>query len=290
MAGREGVYAPDEEEISMPEEEIAKSPKAYSWVDLRAACHPDSVARRTVEIDAVGDDFYPNLNHDELDYQLPDSQGAFVYDHIREGDLCWNPKLKDIHGNFLVPLVKLPLKRNRLYPVFSWSTYFASSDITIPTTYRFDFSQYKLPTWQERTPKIAWRGSLTGMFIREGENIMVGQRFRMWTLVQSKFAQAPIFISIVSQGRRAYKLSTALVGKVVNQWSDVGPVSRWASLSGTKVGLMMENLYEWATFQSVDERNSFKMLLDLDGYGWSARYRELLRTGGAVVKAAAFRK
>ncbi len=109
--------APDEEEIPLPAEEVLKQPRMFSWRDLLAACPPDAPAHRW-ELDASGEDLYSEHVQHEADsaYQLDAAQGSFVFDNIREGDACYNPKISKMHGNFIRPVLGEKLRRNRLYP------------------------------------------------------------------------------------------------------------------------------------------------------------------------------
>ncbi len=147
------IDADDADEIKLPFEEVVKS-SAFSFIDLRSACPPETPGRE-FEADPFGYEHYPNVSKTDLLFRLPDHQGGFIHDIKKQMDVCYNPSLSTQHGGFLQPRIRLPLKRNRLYPLFSWSTHRRASDITIPTTYRFDFSKRKPHNWTELIPQVA---------------------------------------------------------------------------------------------------------------------------------------
>lgn len=153
-------------------------------ISVYKACEPSSPARQTVR-SPLNQTSYPPavLAESKLAFELPAEQGAFVFDQRKQADLCFNPELARQHGAFLKPAFRLGVVRGRLYPgkwlphlpqfffvfvcdgvdfnffcpvVFSWSRHMASSDISIPTTYGFNFRDEPMrQPWDEMIPKIA---------------------------------------------------------------------------------------------------------------------------------------
>ena len=266
----EFVVAPDEDEL--PPDPIAlEKTRGFAFEDLRAACPPDSAAR-TFTADLVGDDTYPLQASSELSFRLPPSQGSFIHNMTRAYDACHNPALRDQHGNFLKPELSVRCVRNRLYPIFSWSKYPASSDIAIPTNFRFQWGPADTAKWEDMHDKVMWRGTLTGMFA-DTQAVMQSQRHRLISMIQNMWVRWPVLVQKDGQ----LEESSVLMAVAVDRWAEIGYTHRswWR-------GTEMEKIVD-ATIRpskSIDnkERAKYKMLLDVDGWGWSARYRELLRT------------
>lgn len=63
----------------------------------------------------------------------------------------------------------------------------------------------------------------------------------------------------------------------VKKWLDLGIQHK--NLNGkTDSERMVIDVIKEAAYMDNQARSKYKILLDVDGWGWSARYRELLRT------------
>ena len=251
---------------------LAKT-RGLAFEDLRAACPPDSPAR-TYTTDILGETTYPTTDCSDLAFRLPAGQGGFVYDVSKQADVCTNPSLRDQHGNFIKPELHVSMQRNRLYSVFSWSKYSASSDITIPTDYRFQWGPPNTANWAEMEDQMAWRGTLTGMY---PDNLAVwnSQRHRLMSMVQDDWRTVDALVW--NDTRIEYELSSMRAGPARERWLDLGVGERdWNRKN--EVQKMVEQIITPASRMDKEQRSMFKMLLDVDGWGWSVRCRELLRT------------
>jgi len=265
------IVAPDDEEIPASLDLIGTT-RGLAFEDLRAACPPDSLAR-TYTTDPFGQTVYPLEHLAPASFRLPDSQGSFVFDPKTSGDICTNPALREQNGNFLKPELYVSMKRNRLYPVFSWSRYHASSDITIPTNYRFSWGTETVPAWEQMYDAVAWRGTLTGMY-PDTAAVLDSHRHRLFRHIQDKWGHTDILQ--YNGSKQAYEMGTMRKGNG-EAWMDVGFLARKWNRK-TEAEVMVEGVLQPSPRMDNKERNKFKMLLDIDGWGWSARYRELMRT------------
>lgn len=240
--------------------------------DLREACPPESSVR-IYHQDLSGEVVYPLEEAATAGYRLPLEQGGFVFDVKAASDVCTNPNLRNQHGNYIHPELRVPMKRNRLYPIFSWSRYHASSDITIPTNYRWQYGPADLAEWEDMRGAMAWRGSLTGMYA-DTADVLKSQRHRLMVHIQDRTGLTDVVVKNATRGEYEVQKMPKSNGAA---WMDVGVIERdWHRKSATTA--LVNKLITPSSRMDNQERSQFKMLLDIDGWGWSARYRELLRT------------
>ena len=264
--------APDDEQIS-PDPDLLNRTRGFAYDDLRAACAPDSPARYPASgtLDQNVDSLVRAL---ELLFRFPPEMGGFIHNQSRAYDICHNPALRHQHGNFIKPELHAKITRNKVYPVFSWSKYPASSDITIPTNFRFQWGKADTANWDDMIDKVMWRGTLTGMFA-DTQAVMKSQRHRLMEIVQDHWS----YWSVLLQDQRTGRLEISGIrsAEAAKRWTDVGITKRswWRK---TEMESIVEATIMPSDSMSNAERAKYKLLLDIDGWGWSARYRELLRT------------
>jgi len=239
--------------------------------DLRSACPPDSPARQYTK-DIFNNTVFPDRVTQGLDWRLPREQGSFVYDAQAAGDLCRNPALAHQHGNFLQTYLNVAHQRNRLYPIFSWSRYLASSDITLPVNYRWQWGGPDRAKWDEMKPAVAWRGGLTGMFA-DTRKVLKSHRHSLVMRLQNLYGTE----DVLTRNQDGERLDLATVFRhQFAKWFDIGIQHKDYNRGDTEK--MVMEVIEEASYMDNKERSKHKILLDIDGWGWSARYRELLRT------------
>lgn len=131
---------------------------------------------------------------------------------------------------------------------------------------------------------------MTGIDVRDDAHVAAAHRFRMWKLVSQKFERISLFVDSAINGRMSL---SSLPSAVANAfWVDIGPSAHSLKngLGKSKTAQALTAAYPLWPHLGRDERDQFKMLLDMDGWGWSARYRELLKAPGAVLKSTVFRE
>lgn len=251
---------------------MIESSAGLAFPDLRSACAPDSPARQYTK-DVYNNTLYPERVVQGLDWRLPRDQGSFVFDVQAAGDLCRNPMLEHQHGNFLQPYLYFQHQRNRLYPVFSWSRYLASSDITLPSNYRWQFGPPDRADWADMKPAMAWRGSLTGMFANT-RKVIRSHRHSLMIRIQNSWGTEDL---LTVEGEEKQFRLVKVFRHQVKKWLDLGIQHK--NLNGkTDSERMVIDVIKEAAYMDNQARSKYKILLDVDGWGWSARYRELLRT------------
>jgi beta-1,2-xylosyltransferase len=134
--------------------------------------------------------------------------------------------------------------------------------------------------WSELEPKIAWRGSLTGIFAQDEADTMASQRYRLGDMMASNYSQVPVLIS--TNDTAGLELVSLRSGPLNDRWMNVGVLEEKEEVyvSHTKEVAMTKFLsLGWMSYHSPSVH---KIMLDVDGWGWSARFRELLWSGSYV--------
>ncbi len=123
------------------------------------------------------------------------------------------------------------------------------------------------------------------MYPSDEEDTFASQRYRLWATTQNRWGRFPALIAQSDQ----HVMSTIPAFEANRRWMNVGPIAE-GQPKDTKTTRIATASYDYLPRQLVEQRNQHKALLDVDGWGWSARFRELLRADGAVIKTTVFRE
>lgn len=215
---------------------------------------------------------------------------AFVYDPREAGNICSNPALLGQHGLGLEPHTasSKPAPHGRLLPVFSLAKTRVNSDIRAIPMDQFNERSPNDTAWELKEGKLAWRGSNTGMANMSAEvDWENSHRVRLHRWANSNSASpVPVLETVVSdiigfnETRKEARVlqqryDVKLAQKPIQCEEDDGTCAQL-----TKLG--------FAEYQSPDALHANRFLLDVDGNGWSGRFRRLMATNSVVVKAGIF--
>lgn len=215
---------------------------------------------------------------------------ALVYDPREAGNMCSNPALIGLHGLGLEPhnAESKPRPHGRLLPLFSLAKTRINSDIRAIPMDQFSESAPNDTAWGEKEPRLAWRGSNTGMSLMSSDvDWRDSHRIRLHEWANSNASTPTEVILPVIDESVGYEVTTKparmleqrydvkLAQKPIQCHEDDGTCDELAKLG-------------FAEYQSPDELHRFKYLLDVDGNGWSGRFRRLMGTNSVVIKAGVF--
>ena len=129
-----------------------------TWTNSRISCAPSSAARS----------LYESAADDPSSYSFSDL--GLVGNHTAFSDICHAPSLRASFGFFDRP--NAFDVTHDLLPVFSQSKVSSFQDILYPSPWywakKVPYNDKDDPPWQDKTPKLYWRGSTTGGFSRDG--------------------------------------------------------------------------------------------------------------------------
>lgn len=205
-------------------------------------------------------------------------------------DPCQNPSLVSTQG-FLLGYGAGPRPSSDIYPALSLCKTGLHADVLGVVHEGWTEDVGPDPAWAEKEGKVLWRGSTTGVFAEEGYG---GMAEGAWAQSQR---MALVSMTQKAAGTRAV-LSPAPPGSPVgdaqersyaelNQVIDVGftaPAVQCAPALCARI----EDEYAFKPRVGKPEHNRAKYLLDVDGNGWSARFKRLMSSRSAVLKATIF--
>ncbi|KAF9004583.1 glycosyl transferase family 90-domain-containing protein [Cyathus striatus] len=228
-----------------------------SYLGWVSACSPASVAgRRPVNLDHPPD---------------PQLKKTFIYDHPKSMDPCTHPQLFHQHGQFLSHYSG-PTPQETMVPEFSQCSTTIHHNIRIPTPYGWVediFPRSEDPEWDDRIEeRLMWRGTSTGMWRKDDTYWKHQQRdFLVWATNEVN-GTVRVLPPDRSKKERA-RLNPALMDTAF-------------------VGDPIPTNYAWRQRQNQAEAGKYKYVIDVDGNGWSGRFKRLMTTNAMVFKSTIY--
>jgi hypothetical protein len=236
-----------------------------------SACHPSSPAwQNPIDLDKP-----PERS----------SHKTFIADHRLSMDPCLNPSLLRSHGQFLSH-DKGPDPRKTLVPRFSFCSTVVHHDIRPAVLYGWveDLPKSDNPPWEERLDeRLLWRGTNTGIFHGPGTRWRQGHRDHLIRYVNDLAGTADVL-------RSPPNGSEAVGEPVPLRKAYLNPALMDIQFGGTpnscspEVCDEVDRIYDWRKMQTLQEAGRYKYVFDIDGHGWSGRFRRLIMSNSLVFK------
>lgn len=214
---------------------------------------------------------------------------TFISDHRLSMDPCLNPSLLHNHGQFLSH-DKGPDPRNTLIPRFSLCSTVVHHDIrpAVPYGWVEDLPVSDNPPWEERVDeRLLWRGTNTGIFHGTHTRWRQGHRDHLIQFVNDMAGTADVLRSPLNDSepvgepvpiRKAY-LNPALI--------DIQFAGKAGSCA-LELCDQLDRLYDWRKMQTLQEAGHYKYVFDIDGHGWSGRFKRLITSNALPFKATIY--
>jgi len=213
---------------------------------------------------------------------------SFIRNLTRSRDICEHCELQDLEGFFLTPET-LRLTHS-LVPIWSQAKGSSFNDIVYPSPYyqarSGDYIEIEDPEWSSKDNQLYWVGAATGGHATES-NWKQMQRQRM-TLMTQVGSNAQIKLLKKSESGRWAPYTTnmsAVSGLFSTRVVGVSSQCDKAACEAEKEAFGIGD-------EEVKDPNSaayaHKLVLDLDGNGFSGRFYRLLRSKSMVIKQTAF--
>lgn len=223
-----------------------------------------------------------------------DESHSLVYDSLEAADICANPYLLDLHGLTVEKHgpASHPRPHTSLLPLFSLAKTSVNSDILITPLDQFGNGAGEDPAWEDkRDSRLVWRGSTTGIsWMDKTTPWRKSHRTRLHTFAQNRSQELlDVIVPEVSEDGLAARHRQYPVSDVAEAFYDMrlaGEPLQCNKTDGTCDDMKRE--IDFAAFQTPDELNQYKFLFDVDGNGWSGRFRRLMSTNSVVLKAGIF--
>lgn len=253
-------------------------------------CPPQSNIRRAIFEDLV-----------------PPSPVSFVsLDHASAMDVCAHPEIQHKHGytqRCVLARCRQTIKLTRvesstlphlsqMYPLLVPAKTSMHMDIVSPTLDGFYDALDKDPVWARKTHnKVLWRGSSTGIHHEKGAPWIASHRSRLNLITAPGPGNLTVRVPDSDEGG-------ARVRKFDADKTDVNGFYFDVSFAGTPIHcsradgtcMAMEDVFDFDDPMEVADQNDYKYQLDVDGTGWSSRFRRLLSSRSAVIKSTIFQE
>ncbi|OJA20997.1 hypothetical protein AZE42_09122 [Rhizopogon vesiculosus] len=241
-----------------------------------SACHPSSPARQ-----------YP------LDLDNPPERPfrtTFISDHRLSMDLCLHPSLLYGHGEFLKHNGG-PNPESTLVPCFSLCSTLLHHNIRSAGPYGWIediLPRSDDPPWEKKTDeRLVWRGSNTGISHRVDTRWRNAHRDRLVSYVNNMTGTLDILHSPLND-------SEPVGGPTLLRKAHVNPALfdiQFAGQPGACPSELCDSLHEifdWRRPQNTSQAGRYKYAFDIDGNGWSGRFKRLITSNSLVFKTTIY--
>lgn len=111
----------------------------------------------------------------------------------------------------------------------------------------------------------------------------LSQRFRLARMLVEDQTTHPVLVTTTdTTGQERYETILSRAGPMNDAWMNINFVGSADEWDYSYVGNLSRATVRFGQWMEESTRNAHKMLLDVDGWGWSARFRSLLWTGRYV--------
>ncbi|KAF8547496.1 hypothetical protein OG21DRAFT_1424729 [Imleria badia] len=263
------------------------------WIQ---ACPPDSPAR-------LHPPTYPPSSTPPLP---PSSPKTFIASHRDTMDPCIYPSLLTTHGQFLAH-GKGPRPQRTLAPLFSHCATLLHHDIRPPVPYGWQFEsdsdpdeddeeegggfEGDLPWDRKVNDRLGWRGRTTGMFASPDMVWVHGHRARLVTLTNALEGNVSV-LHVPNESWAAEQTSpvgepeSVPLARANPEWMDVSFTG--APIQCEETCEEMARLWDFREEQGRPEEGKYKFILDVDGNGWSGRFKRLITSNALIFKATVY--
>ncbi|KAF9220836.1 hypothetical protein BS17DRAFT_713280 [Gyrodon lividus] len=255
--------------------------KEAGWIE---ACPPDSPAR-------LHPPSLPPLS--SIINNISSTPKTFVASHRATMDPCMHPSLLTLHGQFLSHEVG-PIPERTLVPRFSLCATLLHHDIRPPVPYAWTSgagleAEGDVPWDMKVDTRVGWRGRTTGMYAAPGSAWMHTHRSRLVTAMNALAGNVSVLPVPGDASVAVGEPEEARLGWVNPAWMDVAFAD--APLSCDEEGgtcAHMEALWEFRRLQGRVEEGRYKFIFDIDGNGWSSRFKRLVTGNALIFKATIY--
>ncbi|GAA6021000.1 hypothetical protein JCM10207_003884 [Rhodosporidiobolus poonsookiae] len=221
----------------------------------------------------------------EQDPPLEGTIGSLVGDFKGYMDFCDAPHYRHTHCTSSWVFSHHPTP---VMPLFTPGVQTTFGDVHALIIEQLELEAPHDPSWEERPfTSLQWRGQTSGPLWESLTPWRTTQRARLHLLSHQEDGRRNITVTDAQDRMHAVEVPNYRVNPLFLDTGMVGPAVQCVKEDGT-----CDKMYE--VFQGYDKRISFdraslyKYVLDVDGNSWSGRFRRLMLSNAAVVKATIF--
>ncbi|KAF8576914.1 glycosyltransferase family 90 protein [Ramaria rubella] len=238
---------------------------------------------------------------------------SFIHNHPLSMSPCLHPTHLTLSGflsQYHYPHQHGPTPDRMLAPTFSICVSPLHNDILSAVPEQWVEEVGVDPQWEDKIDtRLLWRGSNTGALHAEGKEWNVSQRIR---LVEMGTRRGGVTSVLMPRGGmmgdvdgeevvddedmdmvvpgwdgavgRGTRVSTSALNAA---FMDVAFVGRPIQCRGA-VCETLQKMFEWRKRQTWREAWEYKYIMDIDGNGWSARFKRLMTSNSLILKSTIF--
>ncbi|KZV78280.1 hypothetical protein EXIGLDRAFT_847684 [Exidia glandulosa HHB12029] len=222
----------------------------------------------------------------DLDALLRSSPKSFIFDHQRSMDPCYTPTHIHLNG-YLANHMKAPTPRRDLIPAFTMSKTTLHADILGIPVEGVQDADDNVPWAQKTDSRVLWRGSTTGMTHAPHTPWNMSQRERFVQLANRREGSVPILPPTVNEDDVVGEPEEWDFAALNKAYFDVAFTAA-IQCSEPAICEHIRKEYKMGKNVYTEEAKTFKFVADLDGNGWSSRFRRLMLTNSLVLKSTIF--
>ncbi|KAJ7040651.1 glycosyl transferase family 90-domain-containing protein [Mycena alexandri] len=215
---------------------------------------------------------------------------TFIHDHNLATNPCLHPRHFWHHGHFL-SYGKGPNPERDMVPEFSYCSSNIHHNIRIPTPYGWVddiLPRSNDPEWDDKVDeRLLWRGSSTGIFHSKKTRWQNSHRISLLRVANDLKGTMAILSPKTS--------NTEPVGEPIEvRKARLNPGIMDVAFAGDPIMCDPETcshlmkIFPWRRRQSVQEAGDYKYVIDVDGNGWSGRFKRLITSNSLVFKATIY--
>ncbi|SCZ88022.1 BZ3500_MvSof-1268-A1-R1_Chr2-1g04138 [Microbotryum saponariae] len=221
----------------------------------------------------------------EMPAPVPGSIGSLVDGFKQYMDVCDSPQYRHFHATTSWVYTHHPTP---VVPLFTPGVQTTFGDVHSLIVEQLELEAKHDPKWEERPfSSLQWRGQTSGPLWEKTSPWRTTQRARLHLLSHQESGTRNITLTDEDDKIRLVEVPNFKLNPLFLDTGMVGPAVQCVKEDGT-----CDEMQE--VFQGYDKRISFdraalyKYVLDVDGNSWSGRFRRLMLSNAAVVKATIF--
>ncbi|KAG0702171.1 glycosyl transferase family 90-domain-containing protein [Suillus ampliporus] len=224
-------------------------------------------------------------SHDLDNPPVRPSHKTFISDHRLSMDPCLNPFLLHSHGQFLSHN-NGPAPQSTIVPRFSFCSTLLHHDIrpAVPYGWLDDLPDEDNPPWEDKVDeRLLWRGTNTGIFHGVDTRWRKAHRDRLIQYVNDMAGSVDVLRSPLNDSEpvgEPISLRKAHLNPAMIDIQFAGKAGSCAS----NVCDQLDKFYDWRKMQTHQEAGRYKYVFDIDGHGWSGRFKRLITSNSLVFK------
>ncbi|KAF9078042.1 hypothetical protein BDP27DRAFT_1310663 [Rhodocollybia butyracea] len=246
----------------------------HRWL---SSCDPGSPVWATpIDFDAP----FPDNLRPDADPMSPANKRTFIYDHRAAMDPCQHPHILKRHGEFVSHLTG-PTTPAYLLPLISVSPSALHLDITAALPINWVEDVYN-PDWKDRVDeRLHWRGTNTGIYHQKSFLWRFSHRINMMRWTQLDWSSSLRILGLgAKRGERVGEGNVVHKGRWAPAALDISFIDKPTSCEDDGTCDELAHMFDW--------KKRVSYILDMDGNGWSSRFKRLITTSSCIFKATIY--